>query len=212
MKGMKGLLLKDLYFMQRHMRVYLLLMLVFVLLPGQLPLLAVIYSVMLPITVLAYDDNVKWPELAAMLPFSTRVLVFSKYLLGYIFSGCFVLLAILARVAYKFCWPLVTSGPVDNDFALSSDFISFMLLIWLASLVLLSLNLPLMFCLGAEKGRLAFILAMGLFFGIAIPLSSLSVPISSDVMFPGMLLLAASINAASYALSVKLYDKRLRTA
>lgn len=210
MNGMKGLLLKDFYFMQRHMRVYLLLMLVFVLLPGSMPLMAVIYSVMLPITVLAYDDNAKWPELAAMLPFSTRALVFSKYLLGYLLSGCFVLLAVLARAAYQVCWPLVTSRPVDNDFAFSGDFVNFMLLIWLGSLTLLALNLPLMFRLGAEKGRLAFILTLGVLFGITIPLSSL--PIPTNALLPGALLLTVALNAASYCISVKLYNKRLRTA
>ena len=43
-----------------------------------------LYAAMMPISALAYDENCKWDQLAAMMPYSVRDIVLSKYLFGYI--------------------------------------------------------------------------------------------------------------------------------
>ena len=73
---MKGLLLKDWYTLIKQMKIMLVLMLVFACVPDySMDAFAVVYTAMLPVTALAYDERSKWDELAAMLPYSVREIV-----------------------------------------------------------------------------------------------------------------------------------------
>ena len=82
---MSALLLKDYYVIFRQMKIFLLLILVFSCIPGTFySTFAVVYASMLPYTALAYDERSKWDQLAAMMPYSARDVVLSKYLFGWI--------------------------------------------------------------------------------------------------------------------------------
>lgn len=216
--GLLGLLLKDFYCIWRYLKIYLLLMLVFVLLPGSLPMLSFLYAVLLPATILAYDENAKWPELAAMLPFSSRTLVLGKYLLGYIFAGVLLALALLSRLVYQLIWPLLLGAPVDNDFALTGEFAFFILLTCLASLVLEALSMPFIFRYGNAKGRLVSFLLFGIIFGASLgiarqfDITALELNISLPVLFLAAAAITLVLNAVSCQISVRMYDKRLRGA
>ena len=97
---MKGLLLKDLYTLGKQMKIFLVLLVAFALIPGySISAFAVMYAAMLPMTALAYDERSKWDTLAAMMPYSTGALVLSKYLLGYFLAFCAALIALAAQVA-----------------------------------------------------------------------------------------------------------------
>ncbi|MEA4890523.1 MAG: ABC-2 transporter permease [Clostridiaceae bacterium] len=73
---MKGLLLKDYYTLFKQAKIFILLILVFAVMPGEsMTSFAVVYAAMLPITALAYDERAKWDSLAAMMPYSVRNIV-----------------------------------------------------------------------------------------------------------------------------------------
>lgn len=83
---MQALILKDFYVMWKQTRVFLLVILVFSAIPGSFnAVFAVIYSAMLPYTAMAYDERSKWNQLAAMMPYSDRDIVLSKYAFGWLF-------------------------------------------------------------------------------------------------------------------------------
>lgn len=150
---MKGLLLKDIYTVVGNMRAFLVLIIIFSIVPN-MPIspFAMIYAAMLPINALAWDEQSKWNNLADMMPYSKFQLVFTKYLFGYICLFCAALLsAIFAFVGYAL--PFVN---VDLTDALLTSAASL-----IAGLILMNVNLPLMFRLGVEKGRLVFGLITG---------------------------------------------------
>jgi energy-coupling factor transporter ATP-binding protein EcfA2 len=75
-------------------------LLIFTIIPNMnLSSIAIVYAAMLPITVIAYDERSKWDQLAAMMPYSKRELVFSKYLLGYIGVALFSIITLVLQVA-----------------------------------------------------------------------------------------------------------------
>lgn len=52
----------------------------------------VLFSVMIPMSAIAYDDKAKWDRYALTMPVSRRDLVISKYLLALAFAGLAVLI------------------------------------------------------------------------------------------------------------------------
>ena len=101
---MSALLLKDYYVIFRQMKIFLLLILVFSCIPGTFySTFAVVYASMLPYTALAYDERSRWDQMAAMMPYSARDVVLSKYLFGWIAvavsaAATFVLQTILSVI------------------------------------------------------------------------------------------------------------------
>mgnify|MGYP000464773336 CR=1 FL=1 len=65
------------------MKAFLVLILLFSALPGSYnAIFAVTYAAMLPYSCVAYDERSKWDQLAAMMPYSNRDLVLSRYILA----------------------------------------------------------------------------------------------------------------------------------
>lgn len=82
---MKALLLKDWYVLRKQVWSYLLIVLVWGLIPSlTLNLLAVVYGAMIPYTAMAYDQRSRWDKFARLLPYSDRTVVLSRYALGWI--------------------------------------------------------------------------------------------------------------------------------
>lgn len=199
---MKGLLIKDFYTLTKQLKIFLVLIVFFLFLPGSSTYaFAVIYSAMLPITALAYDERSKWHELAAMMPYSARNLVLGKYLLGYIFVAAAAILSFVARIAFSF----FSKEPITVNI-----FIELIPIVCLASLFL-AINLPFMFKMGVEKGRLAFfafaaiIVVGGVVFkgNVAQWLGSLQMSI---LFFMGFIsLFSVVINILSIVLSIRIY-------
>lgn len=84
---MKALLYKDFCVLWKQMKYMLFLVALFCLIPNQalnLSQFFVIYAgVMIPMSLMAYDERAKWDDFAAMLPYSTRSVVFSRYVFGW---------------------------------------------------------------------------------------------------------------------------------
>ena len=143
---MKGLLLKDWKTLLKQMKVMLAIMALFACVPGTyMSAFALFYAAMLPITALAYDERAKWDELAAMMPYTAKAIVGSKYALSLTLVLPVLLLSVLSRL-------IVHSTPIVNE-----DTMVLLITACLA-LILLAINLPFMFRFGVEKGRLIYIL------------------------------------------------------
>ncbi len=199
---MKGLLLKDWYLLIKRLKFVLLIMLLFACIPGySISFFAVLYAAFLPMTALAYDERSKWNDLAVMMPYSVPELVTSKYLLGII--GVFIA-GIISSVAQF----LSTGGGA----AFYESIMSLLVMVCLA-LIFLSINMPIMFRLGVEKGRLIFMLLIcgGTFGGMyfkdkLITLSGQINSVTMPILF--IAVFTVIIVCASILISIQLYKSR----
>ncbi len=194
---MKALLLKDLYVLYKQMRYLLLVLILFCILPTfSATAFSLLFMIMLPVTTISYDEHSKWNQLAKMMPYTTRQLVFSKYLLGYLGAGIIFLISLISQLVIHFSDPT----------AIFADYLFTLILLLCVGLILLSVNLPLIFRFGPEKGRIIYILTCALIGGMtaAVPENPLS---NLDLApFAGVLvLLAIAFNWVSFSLSMKFY-------
>ena len=199
---MSALILKDYYVIFRQMRIFLLLVLVFSCIPGAFySTFAVVYAAMLPYTALAYDERSRWDQMAAMMPYSDRDLVLSKYVFGWLSTAAaaaasFVLQTVLAAV-----WP-GAEGPS----------VPVILLSVCVAVCILDITLPMMFRFGVEKARLAMFLIIFLVCAGAGAISVIDQSGGPDFGFqmwapPAV---AVVMTAVSVPLSVRFYGRRRR--
>lgn len=200
---MKGLVWKDIYTLLKQAKFILLLMVLFACLPGySMSAFAIFYGAMLPITALAYDERSKWDELAAMMPYSVKEIVGSKYVLGLLLVGVITALSIAARIVIG----IIKAAPFDAEGIIS------ILILACLSLVLLMMDLPLMFRLGVEKGRIIYILltCVGVVAGVSY-IDQLMAVLDS-MMVSTMLLIVLLVTAVglgvSYCISARIYRVR----
>ena len=200
---MKGLVWKDIYTLLKQAKFILLLMVLFACLPGySMSAFAIFYGAMLPITALAYDERSKWDELAAMMPYSVKEIVGSKYVLGLLLVGSISALSIAARIVTG----IIKATPFDAEGIMSTVILACL------SLVLLMVDLPLMFRLGVEKGRIIYILLTcgGVVAGVSY-IDQLMAVLDS-MMVSTMLLIVLLVTAVglgvSYCISARIYRVR----
>lgn len=149
---MRGLIMKDMLTIAKQAKAFLILILFFAVIPSfSGSSFAMLYAAMMPISALAYDENCKWDQLAAMMPYSVRDIVLSKYLLGYI---CLLVTGALSIAS------LYVTAAVKGVPAAGEDIAGVIVMACFA-LIFLAVNLPCMFRLGVEKGRLLFMAMIG---------------------------------------------------
>ena len=204
---MIGLLRKDLFVADKSGRLLLVLALVFSMVPSLGAFgstYAMMMAVMMPLNSIAYDERCKWDRYAAMLPYRTGQLVWSKYLLSYLYTllgGGIIILGAFLRG--------VTTGAADWK---ETGEMCVMLVI--VMLFITALSLPILYRFGSEKGRLAMILCMGVGVGAAMGLMGIfgELPKLPELSLPVVIALAAALAAgatyASFRLSVHFYRKR----
>lgn len=202
---MKGLLLKDYYMLLKQVKLYLVFIVILSLIPSMnLSSIATVYAAMLPITVIAFDERSKWDQLAVMMPYSKRELVFSKYLIGYfaVFVCGLLSFALQAMIGV-----FTKQGfPVEQMLTI--------VLTSVVGLVLLAINLPFMFWLGVERGRIVFmvLVAVTVFVGMMSADSAKQV-LETSTITPGFLLgvsaaAAILLNFVSVAASNRLFLRK----
>lgn len=207
---MKGLLIKDFYSIVSQLKLFLIIIIAFALVPGySVSAFAMVYAALLPINALAWDEQSKWDNLARMMPYSRFDLVFSKYLIGYIYIAAAALLCAAVSFAYSL---LPGKEPFDAGNALTIVFSG------ATALLLLALNLPLMFRMGVEKGRLFFGIMVGAFCALialggnmiddGAGIAGFITSAKGGAITAAVLAVTVLINAASVALSVRWYGKR----
>ena len=195
---MKALLLKDGYVLCKQLKFLLLALIIFCVMPGlSASAFSMIYVIMLPITTLSYDERSKWNQLSAMMPYTTRQIAVSKYLLGYIGAGAVALLSSISQVIF-------TRGTAE-------DLVVTVLMLPCVGAIILSVLLPVMIRLGTEKGRLAYILTVGLLAGISAGLEPGDLPtlqMHPMAVFPILLAVTVAVNLLSIRLSIRFYEKQ----
>ena len=204
---MTGLLKKDLFVADKSGRLLLVLALVFSMVPSLGAFgstYAMMMAFMLPLNSIAYDERCKWDRYAAMLPYRTEQIVWSKYLLSFIFTllaeGIVLLGAVIrSRLTYSFDW---------------GEQLQMAALLAAAMVFITALGLPAIYRFGSEKGRLVMILIMGAGLGVALGIVNIleEIPGQRGLPFPVLLFLGAALAAggtyASFRLSVRFYRRR----
>lgn len=205
---MKGLLLKDFYLSWRYCRAFLVIVAVFlaVSFSGDDNIFFLIYPIMIasviPMTLVSYDEHDKWTAYSGTLPYTRAQLVSTKYLVGM----CFGTVAFLISMAATTVRMILGGGFVLEQFAVVGT----------ALLVLGCLGpaliLPYVFKYGAEKGRMAFYITIGLFTAAATVLAGIGfqVQVMGGGLWPLAVVAGVSIllYALSWWLSIRFYQKR----
>ena len=195
---MKALLLKDFYVLWKQMKAFLLLILVFSALPGSYnAIFAVTYAALLPYSCVAYDERSKWDQLAAMMPYSTRDLVLSRYALGWIAGAGACLLSLILQGGFA----VILHRDMQIDTLIASFFVC---------IATLAITLPLIFRFGVERGRLIMFLIIFLVCGSAGALSGFAESVSGALPAPVWLIVPVSLvlTAVSIPLSLRWYAHR----
>lgn len=199
---MKALLKKDIFCVLKSMKVFLLVIALFAVIPGySASSFALIYAAMLPLTALAYDERSKWDVLAATMPYSPRQIVLSKYTLGLLGVLAALMLTLAAQA-------VINPGRFDGETMFS------MLCIACVGILMLLISLPLAFRFGVEKGRL-FLMAMLAGAGVAtialngrltqaFTAATLPAPLAALLAFAALCTAAA----VSVGISEKFYAKK----
>lgn len=200
---MKALLYKDACVLWKQMKFMLVIIAVFCLLPNSFGLNAffVVYpGLMLPVSLMAYDERAHWDSFAAMLPYPPRALVLSRYAAGW-------LLTLLAGVLYL-AGALIQDQGAPLGTALGT-------LGWVLAVVLLcqAILFPFFFRVGTEQGRLYMILLSVLLLLGGVGLTSLlnvAVPAVSTLLMLAPVGLGVALAAclASVPVAVGQYAKR----
>lgn len=201
---MKGLLIKDFLTLAKQMKLFLLIIVVFACLPGFSAVsFALVYSAMLPVTALAYDERSKWDNLAVMMPYSPGQLVFSKYVLGYAAVIGAAVISVIAQTAISLISGAQFGGAKATLFLMSC-----------LALAIQSLCLPVMFKLGVEKGRFMFMVLIMVFAAGTMALSdkasALIAPANADLggAMAVALLITLALNVISIRFSTAAFIKK----
>ena len=207
---MIALLKKDIFVMDKQMRVLVILALIFNLIPNTDAFgatYAMMIALMLPISTVSYDERCKWDRYAAMLPWSPCQIVGSKYILS---CGAFLLgmvLILLGKDAQ-----ILYGNTVDWQ---ETALLLALYLVLIA--VMTAVVYPLVYRFGSEKGRLVmvavfiaiFILGGGLMMVVGLEqfinrLGALPAPVLVAIAAAVLV----GVNLLSYRLSVRFYLRR----
>ena len=203
---MTGLLLKDICTLKKQLWLYFVICLIIAVVAGWnadasgfISVYIPVFISVLPGTALAYDEQSKWDTMAAMMPYSIRQLVVSKYLLGLL---CFVAGALLLCVQRLVAGTLFTAGT-------ASVFCTALLTV----LLLQALTLPMSIRFGVEKGRVLLLAVVALVFVALYSFEKIQgIPefheTSGAAPFLIPLLAVALLYLASIAVSIRFYRKR----
>ena len=194
---MSALIRKDFYVLWKQMRFFLLLVIVFSVIGSEFyTIFAVVWASMLPYTALAYDERSHWDQLAAMMPYSTRNMVLSKYVLGWLCMAGAMMLCLTVSVV---------RGMVLHT---TPDFLALAMAAFIG-IFSIELTLPLVLRFGVERGRMGFLLVIicvailgsMLISNLTILRSLMAVPMLSIALG------AVLATAISIPLSIRMYQK-----
>lgn len=206
---MKGLILKDFYALKKYCKSVVFILIVFEIcgfFSNDNDLFFISYPCLfgsvLPVTLLTYDEKEKWNKYVQTLPISKSQYVSVKYVLGLILTGLFIFLVSILQFIKMF---------KNNSF----DFISYaneMLMIICMCLMISTFVMPFIFKFGTEKGRIVYLLAIGVFCGLYVgfAMSDDFSLIDSLGKMPTIAVLGICVvlYILSWLLSIKFYQSR----
>ena len=202
---MKGLLYKDWTMLLRQGKMYLLIILVFSAVPQFTRAgFAMAYAAILPYSVIAYDEQSKWPRLAIMMPYTDGQLVLSKYILSWLGILLVMVLSAVSRTADCF---------INGQTVLISEYQE-IIIFTAASSLFSTIVLPLVFRFGVERGRLMFIpVIVGGVIAVVVGGERIAPYLRTVTLWTAAAIaiaIAVAANIASVALSRKLFRRGLR--
>lgn len=181
---MKGLLIKDLYQLVKYCKLFFLVDLMFfavALFSEENPMFVcfpVMFSGMVPLTLLSYDERGGWSDYSGVLPYNEKQIVSAKYLFGLFVQAAIVAFAVIVL----FIRELVHR---DNIFIVNLYAVGVM---FIASLIFPAFTLPFCYKLGVEKARMTYIAFIAITVGISMPLYDKVVDSFNGADIPNMLL------------------------
>ena len=194
---MKGILYKDLMTGRKTLGLYLLVFLLFAVGAGESSLMiSMLYSIMLPINVIAYEERSRVERMLVMMPVRALESVLAKYLISYGLMA----LAVLLNIGF---------GVLRQEGVLIPEMLLFGIAL---GLLIQAVTLPLIFWLGVEKGRAVYLIAI---VALTAVLGGLSGMMDNQQIIPSHLIevcaaaAALLVNIASIFISAKVYEKRL---
>lgn len=203
---MKGLLRKDLYMIWKYGRTLIVISALFLVLSivsrGEnffFVIYPVLFGGVLPVTLLSYEERFGWDKLCDALPLSRRTVVCARYVTTLL---CFFALYVLTLAALAFV--LLPQGR-------ASDLRELAALLPVFGLISPAVMLPLTLRFGIEKARIAYYALIG---GVcALGVIIMRRGPSLDARFTSRdltvsLLACVLVFAASWLLSIRLYEKR----
>lgn len=206
---MKGLVEKDLLVLWKTSRIYLFLILLFCAMgcigektSWTFLFYPVLLSGTLAVSAASYDERSRWVRYSTSLPCTRGQAVAAKYLVGLVCTALGYVVMLLGILAAQILhgglpgegvWILLTIGPA-------------------VAFLLDGVMLPLIFWLGTEKGRVAYIFALiavsalvGFFvFALASP-EGVALPRAAYVLAP---LCGAAVYGASWGVSTAIYRRK----
>ena len=213
---MKGLLLKEWYMLIKNLRINLLIMALFLILPcvvrtGKSSEFIMYYPFflcgMIPINLLSLDEQSGWLRYSGALPYTKSQFVSAKYLIS-----LFALGALLAAAGVVRFFLMGANGTIAFQ-----DDILMPLLLSCFMFACISVGLPFVFWFGTDKGRIIYLVTLGIFFGLLYGFSDGVRKLPSSILqnrfpaavFPAILAFTGIVlYALSWYLSVVLYRKR----
>lgn len=207
---MTGLLLKDLYVLRRTAKIYLAMMAFYMVLTvaGTFDNSMVIgfvclFCMMLPVSSFAYDEAARWDKYAAAFPTGRRGIVAAKYLLVLCTGGLGLALTVIMGLLLRF----MKSGDMGEMLLTGAVCVS-------VGLFMNSILLPMLFKLGAERGR---VLMMAVYGGIFLLVVAGARFLGENGRFAapplgsvaaGLAVVTAAAAVISYRLSLSIFEKK----
>ena len=195
---MKGLVYKDFMAFWRMAKMFLLLLLIFSVVPVMsLMGYGMAFCAMLPFSLIQMDENCHWGRLSVMLPYSNLQLVLSKYLVSWGIELAMAAVSVLSQAI---------AGAALRENLLGTLFF------FAAASVLGGIINPIAFRFGTQRGRLIFVILIVVFTCTMVSLGKI-VPtfLSKLKALPWlMMLLAVLVNALSIYLSQRWFRKGVR--
>ncbi len=203
---MKGLLLKDFYQLIKYCKMFFLVDTVFLAVSffseenALFISFPVMFSGILPLTLLSYDERGGWSDYCGILPYSEKQIVSAKYLFGLLSQAVTVVVVIGVVFVRGIVYP-------NYNFLSNLSAIGIM---FVASLLFPALCLPFCYKFGSEKGRIGYFVVIALTTG-CMPLYSKIVEgfegaeaNNTNIIFPLIFVGIAALYVGSWLISIPL--------
>lgn len=201
---MLALLKKDWIVAVKYSRMVLLMMLLFTAVGLAVPkdafyvIFPLVMCSALTVSLIAYDERFRWDRYCETVPISRALCVSEKYLIHALLTGLITLLCGIGLARHY-----APDAP---------EFLSTLLVMLIAALLLPGLMFPLIFKLGTEKGRIYYFVVLFLGIGLSYVVSDAMRYSVTLAVGPGFCAAAAAalivLYLLSWRLSIRLYERR----
>lgn len=204
---MKGLLLKDFYMAKRYFGWFMLViagMLIMSCLVEDMQIFLIypmIVSNIIPVSLIAYDEHDKWSQYSGTLPYTRAQVVTGKYLVSVCLGVAFFLLSMaVASVRMQMYGQFIMEAWMRIG-------VIVLILGCLAPILML----PVVFKFGAEKGRVIYLVILGVICGVLMGLDVKGISLSTmHNLWPIVAVLGVMVAMyiLSWRISIRFYQKR----